>query len=151
MKASQRHELEKDRMDTLQASGVSTSTYHGDSLLDGEQSSEDNDDYDENGEDWNVALDEDDAEGDAPATNSRSRSLIFIFDCETTGLSIYQEHMVELAAEVLVPSGVTISRTEFSSLCYTARRIPKQGYRHTVVLTLLDTLSQLSFRLVWYL
>ena len=47
MKASQRHELEKDRMDTLQASGVSTSTYHGDSLLDGEQSSENNDDYDE--------------------------------------------------------------------------------------------------------
>jgi len=130
LKANQHHEPEKERMDTLQATGVSTSSYRGDSLLDdADESGEENDDgfCDENGDD--VVVDKDDsstADNDAPDTNCQS--LIFMFDCETTGLSVYEDHITELAAEVLVPSGVSISTTKFSSLCYIARHIPKKGF-----------------------
>ena len=95
------------------------SSYRGDSVLDdADESGEENDDgfCDENGDD--VVVDEDDsstADNDAPDTNCQS--LIFMFDCETTGLSVYEDHITELAAEMLVPSGVSISTTVGTKWC----------------------------------
>ena len=48
--------------------------------------------------------------------------LLFLYDCESTGLSIYKEHIIEIAAEVVNPP-VSYSRTTFESLVKTARSI----------------------------
>ncbi|XP_065915443.1 uncharacterized protein [Dysidea avara] len=130
-KANQRHEMEKARMDTLKTTGVSTSSYKGDSLLDNgnDESGDENnngsgDDLDDDG----LFVHDDDPVSDGADCNSDPNCLplLFVFDCETTGLHIYKDHIVELAAQVVVPEGVSVSTNEFSSLCYTARRIPKQ-------------------------
>jgi len=73
-------------------------------------------------------------------SDPNSLPLLFIFDCETTGLHIYKDHIVELAAQVAVPEGVLVGTDEFSSLCYTARHIPKQGN----ILTMSTLLSPVS-------
>lgn len=49
------------------------------------------------------------------------KPLLFLYDCETTGLSIYNDHIIEIAAE-LVDCPVA-----FSSLVKTSRRIPAPG------------------------
>ena len=51
------------------------------------------------------------------------KQLLFLYDCETTGLSHYVEHIIEIASVVIVPDDSTITQTEFSSLCYTPRHI----------------------------
>jgi len=60
-------------------------------------------------------------------SSDRSKSLMFFFDCETSGLSFYKHHITELAAKVVAPSDVSISTTEFSALCYTAINISPTG------------------------
>lgn len=67
--------------------------------------------------------------------SSRSRStispdgkqLLFFYDCETTGLSYHCERIIEIASAVIVPANVSITKTEFSSLCYTSHRINPKG------------------------
>ena len=164
-KANQRHEMEKERMDILQASGVSTSSYKGDSLLDDESSDEDYDgSYNENDDAFfsevvatavsnaDTAENDDSTVFDADECNSDPNNylpLLFMFDCETTGLSIYQDHIVELAAQVVVPEGASLGTTEFTTLCYIAQRIPKVivcMYQHNV-----RSLSHDSFRHMWHL
>lgn len=52
-----------------------------------------------------------------------AQPLLVLYDCETTGLNIYTDHIIEIAAEVInspVPS-------LFSSLVKTSRRIPLSG------------------------
>ena len=51
------------------------------------------------------------------------KQLLLLYDCETTGLSHYVEHIIEIASVVIVPDNSTITQTEFSSLCYTPRHI----------------------------
>jgi len=41
--------------------------------------------------------------------------LIFIYDCETTGGSHVVDHIIEIAAMVLVPDEVHITKLEFST------------------------------------
>ena len=53
--------------------------------------------------------------------------LLFIYDCETTGFSIYNEHITEVAAKV---SGVplsSVSKPTYCSLINTSRNISKPG------------------------
>ena len=53
--------------------------------------------------------------------------LYFFYDCETTGGSYYRDHIIEVAASVLVPDGLDITITQFSSLCHTSRHIARKG------------------------
>ena len=53
--------------------------------------------------------------------------LLFFYDCETTGFSVYNEHISELAAKV---HGVPLSsgsKPTYSSLIKTSRHISKPG------------------------
>ena len=58
------------------------------------------------------------------------KPLLFMYDCETTGGSFYQDHIVEIGSMVIAPDGVSISNEEFSSLCHTSRHITRKGYFH---------------------
>ena len=52
--------------------------------------------------------------------------LLFLFDCETTGLSIYTDHITDIAAKV-ISSPVPLTSPTFSSLVKTSKRIPSKG------------------------
>ena len=116
-------------MTTLQAVGFSTSAYGSHSAT------EDNDANDSN--DINASDDTDLADHDAPPspltddatdlTPDNSNPLLFFYDCETTGGSHHQDHIMEIASEVLLPDDVTITKSEFTSLCHTSRHIVRKG------------------------
>ena len=58
--------------------------------------------------------------------DDHTHPLLFLYDCESTGLSIYKEHIIEIAAEVVDPP-VSYSNTTFESLVKTAHSIPQAG------------------------
>ena len=51
------------------------------------------------------------------------KQLLFLYDCETTGGSHYDEHIIEIASVVIVPDNLSFTKTEFTSLCHTSHRI----------------------------
>lgn len=53
-------------------------------------------------------------------------SLLIFYDCETTGFSIYSDHITDIAAKV-VASPVPVPNSTFSSLVKTSRSIPSAG------------------------
>lgn len=56
------------------------------------------------------------------SSSTIGKQLLFFYDCETTGLSHYEDHIIEIASEVIVPDDLSsITKTEFSSLCHTSR------------------------------
>ena len=60
--------------------------------------------------------------------------LLFFYDCETTGFSIYTEHITEIAAKVVGVPLSSFSQPTFSSLVKTSRNISKKGITIKVVL-----------------
>ncbi len=52
--------------------------------------------------------------------------LIILYDCETTGFSIYNDHITDIGAKVLA-SPIPLSQPTFCSLVRTARNIPAAG------------------------
>lgn len=52
--------------------------------------------------------------------------LLIFYDCETTGLGIYNDHITDIAAKV-VACPVPLSSPTFSSLVKTSRHIPAVG------------------------
>ena len=76
---------------------------------------ENDDDLDDDG----FFTQDDDPVSDGADTNSDPNCLplLVVFDCETTELHIYLDDIVELAAQVAVPEGVSVSTNGFSSLC----------------------------------
>ena len=63
-----------------------------------------------------------------------SHPLLLFYDCETTGFSIYSEHITEIAAKVVGVPQSSFSQPTFSSLVKTSRNISKKG--NTLVLVL---------------
>lgn len=55
-----------------------------------------------------------------------AQPLLIFYDCETTGLSIYNDHLTDIAAKV-IGSPVPLNNPTFSSLVMTSRRIPAAG------------------------
>ena len=62
----------------------------------------------------------DEAEKDS---SDYAHPLLFLFDCETTGLSIYTDHITDIEAKVIF-SPVPLT---FSRLVKTSKRIPPKG------------------------
>ena len=60
-------------------------------------------------------------------TVESSKPLLFLYDCETTGESHLRDHIMDVGSVVLIPDGVSITTTEFCSLCHTSRHICRQG------------------------
>ena len=127
---NKRHEAEKDYMVTLQAVGVTTSTYRSDTaLVEGDTALEDD----------VVELESmpSDEEPDSSSllayssttdpTVDNDEQPLFIYDCETTGGSHLRDHIMEVGSVVVAPEGVSISTTELSSLCHTSQHIVRQG------------------------
>lgn len=52
--------------------------------------------------------------------------LLVFFDCETTGFSVYNDHIIDIAAKI-VSSPVPVNQPSFSSLVRTPRNIPGPG------------------------
>ena len=45
--------------------------------------------------------------------------LLFFYDCESTGGNVHDDHIIEIAAEVIGPSKPFVTGKSFSELCYT--------------------------------
>ena len=52
------------------------------------------------------------------------------YDCKTTGGSYHCDHIIEVAATVVVPDGSHITSTQFFSLCHTSRHIALNGNKY---------------------
>ncbi len=68
----------------------------------------------------------DDSSMEQSRDDDGAKPLLFLYDCETTGLSIYNDHIIEIASEI-VNCPVAYSNETFSSLVKTSRRIPAPG------------------------
>ena len=52
--------------------------------------------------------------------------LLFFFDCESTGGSMYSDHIIEVGAKVVaVPNSVNITQHQYGSLIHSSRNIAK--------------------------
>ena len=136
-------------MATLEVVGLSTATYTGDTAVEADCDEMDGNELD--GEEAEFDTGGDEAYGDDGDNNDRSdntndrteknndnnsfscsfpahgKQLIILFDCETTGGSHYSDHIIEVAATVIVPVNISITKEEFSSLCHTSKRISSFG------------------------
>jgi len=108
-------------MATLARAGCSVGEYVGDGQGEAESSV-----AEAHTEEVDVA---EDAGGDEQCTaeNLEDRQpLLILYDCETTGLSIYNDHIIDIAAKVIA-SPVPVSQPTFTSLVRTPRNIPGPG------------------------
>ena len=71
-----------------------------------------------------IELDDDDDA--ALETSDDAHPLLFFYDCETTGFSMYNDNITDIAAKV-VACPVSLQTPIFSSLVRTSRRIPSAG------------------------
>ena len=127
-RANKRHAAEKDHMVTLRAVGC-THIYVGSSgTPDTSESPADDVDCDE-------AEADNDATGDDcdPSTENHTEELqsnmlpmLFFYDCESTGGSTYDDHIIEVGAKVVAaPDSADIPQLEYSSLVHSSRTIVK--------------------------
>ena len=61
-------------------------------------------------------------------SSDEAKPLLFLYDCETIGFSVYNEQIIEIAAEI-VDCSVPYTSSNFSSLVKTSRRIPVAGIK----------------------
>ena len=105
-------------METLRAAGSTIGEYVGDGRgeADGTAPS--------TAEDYPIDADpvvehqcaeEDEDDGDDKCEADGTRLLFILYDCETTGLSIYSEHITDIATKVIDPP-VELGTPTFSSL-----------------------------------
>ena len=66
-----------------------------------------------------------DEEGDN--VTDTAHPLLFFFDTESTGLNIYNDHIVEIAAKVTGVPLSAVSQSSYSSLVHTSKNIPSKG------------------------
>ena len=132
-------------MATLEAVGLSTATYTGDTAMEADCDEMDGNEID--GEEAEFGTGGDEAYGDdndggdindriegnndndsfSCSFPAHGKQLIILFDCETTGGSHYSDHIIEVAATVIVPDNTSITKEEFSSLCCTSKHISSFG------------------------
>ena len=126
-----RYEREKVYMETLRSIGCGIGEYVGDGQGESEAATPAPMSIDAgliDTEPGDVSLN---SEGDMEEDDSRdAQPLLTFYDCETTGFSIYNDHITDIAAKV-VASPVPLTDPTFSSLIRTSKRIPAVGKKVT--------------------
>ena len=112
---------------TRQAVGVGTAFYDGDSAVQSEvQVAEDEDHHDDA-----VSYSNDGIifplEESHSSNSNGGCPVLFLYDCEATGGSIYKDHIIEIASLVIEPLDISIGVASFSSLCRSSHHICKIG------------------------
>lgn len=110
-------------METLRGLGSAVGAYVGDGLGESDVTTQVPTATDPDVVDADI---EDDDEEEDQDDNNAAYPLLFFYDCESTGFSIYHDHLTEIAAKVVL-SPVPLSTPTFSSLVKTSRRIPSAG------------------------
>ena len=59
-------------------------------------------------------------------TANDSEPLLFFYDCETTGRSYHRDHIIEVAATVVVPDGLHITSTQFLVYAIRLATLPRK-------------------------
>ena len=96
----------------------------------GETENEDRDDVLLTLEDDELVLDGEEEQEEEDSIEN-AHPLLFFFDLETTGLNIYEDHIVEIAANVVGAPLSSVTQPSFSSLVHTPRNIPSKGMLYT--------------------
>ena len=122
---SERYEREKALMETLRGLGSAVGEYVGSGQ--GEVESDVQETASVNLDFVDAELEVDDQlMGNEEDSDDDRHPLLILYDCETTGLSIYNDHITDIAGKVIA-SPVPLSKPTFSSLVKTSRRIPAAG------------------------
>ncbi len=126
-KKKSRYEQEKGVMGTLRGVGCVTGEYAGDGKgeADDPESSATASALDADPVVELLHSEEDEDDGSSSAM-SESHPLLILYDCETTGLSIYTDHITDLGAKVIQPP-LPVPNPTFSSLVRTGRNISTTG------------------------
>ena len=106
-------------MQQLQGTGHAVGKYVGDGGADMEHEDEEGaegSDGEFTGEDFQPNIED----GQFEERSADVHPLLFLFDTETTGLSIYNDHIIEIASKVTGISTSTITQPSFSSLVHTS-------------------------------
>ncbi len=74
---------------------------------------------------------DDQVENDEGVSSENANPLLIFYDCETTGFSIYNDHITDVAAKIVSPP-VPVDSPTFTSLVATSRRIPPAGKKHSI-------------------
>ena len=124
-----RHEKEKAYMQQLQCAGATVGEYVGNGQGETEHT-ETKDGGDEDAEP--VVDDHHECEDTSVGSSDDANPLLIFYDCETTGFSIYCEHITEIAAKVVGVPLSSFSQPTFSSLVKTSRTISKKGMQSQI-------------------
>lgn len=114
-------------METLRGAGCVVGEYVGD----GQGESENTAQEPASAENLDVTDAEPGVDDDQPVDEDEEGSddlvpLLILYDCETTGFSIYTDHITDIAAKVIA-CPVQVTTPTISSLVKTSRRIPAAG------------------------
>ena len=119
-----RHEKDKAYMEQLRCAGATVGEYVGN----GQGETERTETEDKCDEDAEPVVDDDhECEDASGGSSDDANPLLMFYDCETTGFSIYTEHITEIAAKVVGVPLSSFSQPTFSSLVKTSRTISKKG------------------------
>ena len=120
-------------METMRGLGCTVGEYVGNGKGDSDDESPPAHDLDVDADDFTVDQSIDEEED----SSGNAQPLLIFYDCETTGFSIYNDHITDIGAMV-VQSPVPLSEPTFSKLVKTSRRIPAAGIiRYIIVYKLL--------------
>ena len=123
---NKRHANEKEHMVTLRDSGCATAEYVGLSGTAEATSSTVTEQRDMIGEEEDQPSEDEgkfeEVSVDVSLPSSDALPLLFFFDCESTGGSMYNDHIIEVGAKVVaVPGSVSINKHQYGSLIHASQ------------------------------
>ncbi len=74
---------------------------------------------------------DDQVENNKGVSSENANPLLIFYDCETTGFSIYNDHITDVAAKIVSPP-VPVDSPTFTSLVATPHCIPPDGKKHSI-------------------